>query len=427
MLTEAQAKIDLGKKFLLRNECYFATCLMGLTQKPDEDPDGTMATNGTELFWSAPFVVASDQAKVLFVLLHETLHVILKHHLRRGPRDPRLWNIAADMVINWMIVRMGLPANYNDVPLDTWRNMTREQVMSYVERDEYRMPEDGLFDPKYAGYTTEEVYTMLEQEEQSGDDTSDDGDGDGDGDGKGKKFKQCPWGNVEDATGEDGAPLTPEEIREAEKMVDQAMKTAEQVAKGRGQMPGWLSEAIATLTAPSVDWRDALEEMLTETIPVDINFNRPNRFYIGGPVVMPSVAREGVGHVGVFIDESGSMSTPEHAQAMSEAFDIVENLQPDEVTIIRFEYKAGEPEVYEHGDEIELTRKMNGGTRFAAPFEKAEECGLLDEFDVIIVFTDGGDNSYADEPPCPVIWASTGAFYGGNPPYGRCLPVKFNR
>ena len=51
----------------------------------------------------------------------------------------------------------------------------------------------------------------------------------------------------------------------------------------------------------------------------------------------------------------------------------------------------------------------------------------MDDFQMILFFTDGGDNGYPEEPPCPVIWASTGAFWGGNPPFGECVQVKFGR
>ena len=41
-----------------------------------------------------------------------------------------------------------------------------------------------------------------------------------------------------------------------------------------------------------------------------------------------------------------------------------------------------------------MIRRRSGGTRFRAPFEKCEELDILDDFEVIIVFTDGGDNQW---------------------------------
>lgn len=50
-----------------------------------------------------------------FVIAHELLHVGLRHELRRQGRDPYLWNVACDYVINGWLVEMGV----GEVPFDT--------------------------------------------------------------------------------------------------------------------------------------------------------------------------------------------------------------------------------------------------------------------------------------------------------------------
>jgi predicted metal-dependent peptidase len=49
-----------------------------------------------------------DEASCRFVLAHELLHVGLRHDVRRRGRDPFLWNVACDFVINGWLVEMGL-------------------------------------------------------------------------------------------------------------------------------------------------------------------------------------------------------------------------------------------------------------------------------------------------------------------------------
>ena len=68
-----------------------------------------------------------------FVLAHEMLHAALRHADRVGPRDPRLWNVACDYVINGWLVEMGVG----------------------------EMPEGLLFDPALAGMSAEEVYDRI--------------------------------------------------------------------------------------------------------------------------------------------------------------------------------------------------------------------------------------------------------------------------
>ncbi|MGO1078483.1 vWA domain-containing protein [Inquilinus sp. CA228] len=50
-----------------------------------------------------------------FVMAHELLHVGLRHEPRRQGRDPYLWNIACDYVINGWLVEMGV----GEVPFDS--------------------------------------------------------------------------------------------------------------------------------------------------------------------------------------------------------------------------------------------------------------------------------------------------------------------
>lgn len=51
---------------------------------------------------------ALDLEEAKFVLAHELLHVGLRHESRRRGRDPHLWNVACDYVINGWLVEMGV-------------------------------------------------------------------------------------------------------------------------------------------------------------------------------------------------------------------------------------------------------------------------------------------------------------------------------
>ncbi|MFP3986973.1 hypothetical protein U9R90_05605 [Streptomyces sp. E11-3] len=68
-----------------------------------------------------------------FILAHEMLHAALRHGDRRGGRDPYLFNVACDYVIN------------------AWLR----------EMDVGEMPEGLLYDPELAGLSAEEVYDRI--------------------------------------------------------------------------------------------------------------------------------------------------------------------------------------------------------------------------------------------------------------------------
>ncbi|MFI6951497.1 hypothetical protein [Streptomyces sp. NPDC050422] len=68
-----------------------------------------------------------------FVLAHEMLHAALRHGERRGGRDPFLFNVAADYVVNDWLVQMRVG----------------------------EMPEGLLYDPGLRGLSAEEVYDRI--------------------------------------------------------------------------------------------------------------------------------------------------------------------------------------------------------------------------------------------------------------------------
>lgn len=75
-----------------------------------------------------------DEASCRFVLAHEMLHVGLRHGARRQGRDPFLWNVACDYVINGWLVEMGL----GDLP-----------------------PFGALLDPALKGLSAEAIYDRI--------------------------------------------------------------------------------------------------------------------------------------------------------------------------------------------------------------------------------------------------------------------------
>ncbi|WP_219460328.1 vWA domain-containing protein [Nonomuraea rhizosphaerae] len=68
-----------------------------------------------------------------FVLAHEMLHAALRHGERVGPREPYLWNVACDYVINGWLAEMGVG----------------------------EMPEGLLFDQTLSGMSAEAVYDTI--------------------------------------------------------------------------------------------------------------------------------------------------------------------------------------------------------------------------------------------------------------------------
>ena len=65
------------------------------------------ATNGKKIFFNPITYIKLPPSERDGVYLHELLHMALLHNLRRGVRDHKIFNIAADIVVNGMIVNEG--------------------------------------------------------------------------------------------------------------------------------------------------------------------------------------------------------------------------------------------------------------------------------------------------------------------------------
>jgi predicted metal-dependent peptidase len=78
-----------------------------------------------------------DAQEARFVMAHELLHVGLRHHARRSGRDPYLWNIACDYVINqWLVdMQVGAPPAFGVLLDPALKGLSAEAVYDRIVTD----------------------------------------------------------------------------------------------------------------------------------------------------------------------------------------------------------------------------------------------------------------------------------------------------
>ncbi len=64
----------------------------------------TAATDGKRFYWNPKFVLKHSITGLRFLCTHEAGHAIYMHPQRRGSRNPKLWNIAVDYIVNGMVM-----------------------------------------------------------------------------------------------------------------------------------------------------------------------------------------------------------------------------------------------------------------------------------------------------------------------------------
>ena len=240
----------------------------------------TIATDGRKFYYNADFVSKLSDGEMIFGFGHELGHIIFDHMTRRGDREPQIWNMAGDYVINNMLIRESVGTAITTVPI--------------------------LADRQYEGKTADEVYddlmenatvikmTLDDHLDMEGDgEDGDDGEGDGKPgkDGKGKpKFKKL--------TEEERKALR-DEWREA---VIQASKNA-----GAGNTPADIQRLVKDITAPVMDLRDLLRIQFSGSVKSDYTWMRPNRKAWHTGAIMPGQLPGEELDIVVALDASGSI------------------------------------------------------------------------------------------------------------------------
>lgn len=184
-------------------------------------PPGTCLgyTDGTRVVYC--YDLLENRSDILFTTLHELLHIILSHVLRKHDRDGYLWNIACDHVVNSMIKNIASNSNKIELP---------KNIVLFED-----------LELSHPNASAEVIYDLLLNVSKSQDGQINVG-GDPDGDGKGRKLSKQYKGTVK--KGKDGVEYLELEDQNGNKIVismDTDLKNAAKIdnvdggEKGDGQ------------------------------------------------------------------------------------------------------------------------------------------------------------------------------------------------
>ncbi|UQN05888.1 VWA-like domain-containing protein [Deinococcus sp. QL22] len=363
-----------GSRLRIRNKsAFFATLLLHAEFVPSQEV-AAAGTDGERVYVN-PEVAASLPPDVLDgLLLHEVLHAALSHVQRRGPREKKRWNRAADLIVNGMVTAAGLP-----VP---------------PQNSGAQAPQDEHLEK----LSVEEVYTSLEGEEHPGDEDSDD-------------LMDGPPGDAPPKNGKSG--------QQAAKQWSQALAQARSVdamSGGKGDDPLGMHRELMRLAPARLDWRAHLWRFLART-PVD--FGGFDRRFVGRGLYLEALDDESLSAL-VAVDTSGSVDDEAVRALVSEVQGVLGAYPHVRATLYYADTEAYGPFDLRPGDPVPPPQG-GGGTDFRPIFR------LLDahEPDVLIYLTDGyGD--FPDTPPrMPTLWVvPPGGLEDEGFPFGEVLRLE---
>jgi predicted metal-dependent peptidase len=378
---------------------------------------GTMATDGHHAWFNLYWCEELGIEKTMGVIAHEVLHVVNKHHLRRGERDPKLWNTAGDLLINRLLME-----------------------------DDYILPADGVFDleRRYAGLATETIYARLleaRDTQQSGTPQShtrgNQGDGTSAAQSNGSSNDSLApqkgqsdyvgnggvdtddqlaaarhWGEVRDLRAANGQALSPAQQHQAAHELDVRIRQAAAAAKRAGKFSAVLQEIIEVAT-DQTDWHDRFRISFDGLLRCEVNRTRPNRRFIQHGLYLPGWRRIGPGRIAFVLDTSGSISERELSVYTAGVLGILEETTPDEIALIQCDAKVQHVDYLQPGDTFGRVEVYGrGGTRFQPAFDWIAESDL--EFAAIVYATDLDSIDEPTDPGLPVIWLT--------PQHDRTMP-----
>jgi predicted metal-dependent peptidase len=105
MRIEVLDRIIVARVGLLLRHPFFGNMATRLRIMAADDWLGTAAVDGRNLYFNTQFFNAMDSKEIEFVVAHEILHCVFDHLGRRDERNPMLYNIAADYIVNNLLVR----------------------------------------------------------------------------------------------------------------------------------------------------------------------------------------------------------------------------------------------------------------------------------------------------------------------------------
>ena len=323
------------------------------------------ATNGKKIIFNPITYIQLPPSERDGVFLHELLHMALLHHLRRGVRDHYIFNIAADIVVNGMIVNEG----------------------------NFKIPKYGIRDEDLEHLSVEEVYELIIKNKKKYnlnlvDLINDEKDSeDKDSKGKGNDLKT----GISDLN-------TEAEIRNYWK---QAINDAKLITKGSSEksLPESFERNFGEVLEPEIDWKTKLWNFLVRT-PTD--FGEFDRRLIYSGLYLENLEGESI-NVFCCIDTSGSISNYEISKFMREIKGII-NAYPN--LNCRLWYADHECYGPYNIDSMENVPKPKGGggTNFEPFFKDITKKEFNNNDGVCIYLTDGYGYFPEKEPDLPVLW-----------------------
>lgn len=365
-----------GKLLMKQGAAFLGSLLCSVEQSfvPEDDEIQTACTNGRYIKWNSKFFYNLPPETRVTVMAHELWHIGYMHMVRINNRNPIIWNMAADHVINIMLVE---------------HNFTWDGYFN----DGKPLKGNICCDSQFKNMTTEQVYEELL---------------------KGGEGVPYPMQDIIPIGSEGDATKTGDKSAIVSAVVSAIQQAS--MSKKAGDIPGEIEVYIDKFLNPKLPWQIILQNFFTELVEDDYSYRKINRRY--SDPILPTISDgEGLSNLLYFIDTSGSITEQEILRVNSEIKYIKEQLNPEKLTVIQFDTEIRNIRVFEKDDPFsEIYMVGRGGTSLIEVYEYIKN----NPADAAIIFSDLYVTPM-DDPGIPVVWIVVNSDI--TPPFGTHIKL----
>jgi predicted metal-dependent peptidase len=372
---------------LLKKSPFFGTLLLNARYEvTDEVP--TAATDGQVLLFNKEFMEGQTQSHFESILLHEVLHMALEHVDRMKDLfavDPVTANLAADIVVNGIILDNGLELPEKAITDKDLKHLSAREIYNILRQKQQKDPD--YLQKKYGAGARSEINQCLQPTKGGGQE-------------RGKEGEEGPtnWKDV----------------------LNKAATIAQ--TKSYGLKGAGLKRIFNDLLEATIDWRDALYKYITAS---RTDFEGYDRRFVHSGQYLDDLGGGKI-NLMVFMDTSGSVDEKLLGEFVAELRFAVNALPQITGELWYFDTK-----LYHQGDieEILSVPKLEGGggTCFKVPLAQLQKSQEDDSTaqTLGIIFTDGfAQLRNLNEPDCPVMWCiSPGGVKCEDLPFGEVVRI----
>ena len=423
---------------------------MGLIPTRDSK-NPTSTSDGSKIYIDLDFLSKLRKEELSYVIGHEVWHNVLLHPARKQTRDPKLFDLACDMEVNWLLEQNNkeqvfcIPYNAPMPPREI-QGESCEVIYDWLVKNCQMKPNDnqssmqfGQLDSGSSGKEEEKKdKSSQEKEDKNGQPCN--GEPSNGGNEQNNHDWECNANNdvdrslkqqpkksksltgqfdthryidkseqeEDDGQGNKDNDFKPQMSKSfCEEMREATIAQLQKCALGQGAMPIGIESFVKKLEKPEIPWQEHLSQFITQIHTGKLEWTPPSRRHLYQDLYLQS-HREKKIKIALAIDTSGSTFNI-LPNFFAEMESLMKSFDAYEITRIDCDAAVEKVVVYDH-DSAPFSKNESkgidwnggGGTSFVPPFEYVKEKNL--DIDALVYLTDGFGPAPKKAPSYPVLW-----------------------